>query len=441
MKTDMTIEDEAALVRMYVEPPFSVLQTMSSRWRNRKAAWKQIGLRSELGRGEVVLEDGSTETVKDGRNLFPGGGGGGAWIGTTPNSKKVKSIQGGKEIIPGGGGGSHTKTAYLRTGHAVPGASPLPINSDKGTSRWRNDRMDGGNTSKKFVTARPMGVDLMRGEDPKWGKSSDETVSGTSIFDPVLCELLYRWFAGKHSKVFDPFAGGSVRGVVAGLLGHKYRGVDLRKEQVEANRMQWAGIAANLNADPDAVKWLHGDTKQFLLQRRTQKMMGKCGDKPWADFILSCPPYANLEQYSDDPNDISNMTYDKFLSRYQYIIKHSLRMLKQDRFAAWVVGHVRDPKDPGMYSRFVRDSIDAFERCGVYLYNQIVLVTSIGSLPVRVNKYMRASAKVGPQHQYALIFVKGGPRKAREALPINEMKLRFLRRKPYHATSLFESTK
>ncbi len=437
----MTPADEAALVRMYVEPPFSVLQTMSKRWMNRKVAWKQIGLRSELGRGEVVMDDGSTEAVKDGRNLFPGGAGGGAWIGKTPNSKKVKSIKGGREIIPGGGGGSHTKTAYLRTGCAVPGASPLPINSDKGISRWRNDRMDGTNTSKKFTTGRPMGVDLMRGEDPKWGKASDDTVSGTSIFDPVLCELMYRWYAGKHSKIFDPFAGGSVRGVVAGLLGHKYWGVDLRKEQVEANRMQWVTIANNLNADSNAVKWLHSDTKKFLLRRHTKKMMGKGSDKPWADFILSCPPYANLEQYSDDPADISNMPYAEFLSRYQYIIKHSLRMLKQDRFAVWVVGHVRDPKDPGMYSRFIRDSIDAFERCGVYLYNQIILVTPIGSLPVRVNKYMRASAKLGPQHQYALVFINGDPRKARAVLPINETKLRFLRRKPYHAVSLFESTK
>ena len=438
MKTDMTKEDEAALVRMYVEPPFSVLQTMSSRWMNRKAAWKQIGLRSELGRGEVVLEDGSTEAVKDGHKLFPGGG---AWVGKISNPKKVKSIQGGKEILPGVGGGSHTKTAYLRTGRAVPGATPLPISSDSGTSRWRNDRMDGINTSKKFVTGRSMTTDLMRGEHPDYGNTSDETVSGTSIFDPVLCELMYRWYAGIHSKIFDPFAGGSVRGVVAGLLGHKYRGVDLREEQVDANRMQWAAIADNLNVDPSAVKWLHSDTKKFLLKWRTREMMGKGIGKPWVDFIFSCPPYANLEQYSDDPDDISNMTYDEFLSRYQYIIKHSLRMLKKNRFAAWVVGHVRDPKDPGMYSRFIRDSIDAFERCGVYLYSQIILVTPIGSLPVRVNKYMRASAKVGPQHQYALIFVKGDPRKARAALPINEMKLRFLRRKSYHAVSLFNPTK
>ena len=38
---------------------------------------------------------------------------------------------------------------------------------------------------------------------------------GTSIFDPVLCELAYRWWCPPGGTVLDPFAGGSVRGLVA----------------------------------------------------------------------------------------------------------------------------------------------------------------------------------------------------------------------------------
>ena len=47
--------------------------------------------------------------------------------------------------------------------------------------------------------------------------------SATSIFDPVLCELAYRWFCPQGGAIIDPFAGGSVRGVVAALTGRKYR--------------------------------------------------------------------------------------------------------------------------------------------------------------------------------------------------------------------------
>ena len=43
--------------------------------------------------------------------------------------------------------------------------------------------------------------------------------SGTSVFDPVLCEIAYRWFMPAGGTVIDPFAGGSVRGIVASKLG------------------------------------------------------------------------------------------------------------------------------------------------------------------------------------------------------------------------------
>jgi hypothetical protein len=38
--------------------------------------------------------------------------------------------------------------------------------------------------------------------------SDAPTASGTSIFDPVLCEIAYRWFCPQGGTVLDPFAGG-----------------------------------------------------------------------------------------------------------------------------------------------------------------------------------------------------------------------------------------
>ena len=62
------------------------------------------------------------------------------------------------------------------------------------------------------------------------------TLNGTSVFDPVLCEIAYRWFSPKGGVILDPFAGGSVRGIVAALLNRQYIGCDLRQEQVTANQ-------------------------------------------------------------------------------------------------------------------------------------------------------------------------------------------------------------
>jgi hypothetical protein len=39
-----------------------------------------------------------------------------------------------------------------------------------------------------------------------------------------------------------------------------------------------------------------------------------------ADFVFSCPPYADLEVYSDDPNDLSTLGYEDFKPAYFDII-------------------------------------------------------------------------------------------------------------------------
>ena len=224
--------------------------------------------------------------------------------------------------------------------------------------------------------------------------------SGTSIFDPVLCELVYRWFSPPAGRVLDPFAGGSVRGIVAAKLGRKYTGIELRAEQVEANREQWA--AMDHRAETPNPVWIVGDSKAVADLAP--------GDY---DLIFSCPPYADLEVYSDDPRDISTMAYLDFVEAYREIVRASVGLLRPDRFCCFVVGDVRGPD--GFYRRLPDLTASAFEAVGARLYNEAVLVTCVGSLPIRVGKQFTAGRKLGKTHQNVLVFVKGDPRKATEA--------------------------
>ena len=218
----------------------------------------------------------------------------------------------------------------------------------------------------------------------------------TSIFDPVLCELAYRWFCPPSGQVVDPFAGGSVRGIVAAQLGLNYWGCDLRAEQVEANRAQAETICAG-----NKPQWVCGDSMETL------------ASAPAADFIFSCPPYGDLEVYSDDPADLSNMEWHTFVAAYKRIILRAVGRLKDDRFACFVVGDFRDNK--GFYRDFVSTTIRAFEECGARLYNEAILVTSVGSASMRVTKQFNASRKLAKTHQNVLVFCKGDPRKAAAA--------------------------
>lgn len=265
--------------------------------------------------------------------------------------------------------------------------------------------------------AATFGQDLMRGEHVVGGAKPgltwvggardeaelDETSrkilaassSGTSIFDPVLCELAYSWFSPKGGTVLDPFAGGSVRGIVASRLGRQYIGVDLREEQVAANRLQGDALCPDL-----PPVWHAADS------RNIDKL---CADVD-ADFVFSCPPYADLEVYSDNPKDLSTMKYADFREAYFEIIRKACDRLKPDSFACFVVGEVRDKK--GAYINFVGDTVRAFMDAGLSYYNEAILVTAAGSLPIRAGKQFSASRKLGKTHQNVLVFVKGDGKRA-----------------------------
>ena len=123
------VEKDVLLRDRFIEPPFSVLDTKSGNWQRRKQLWRNLGIKSEIGRDSSVI---------------------------------------------------HMDT----------------MAKDKNSANY------------------------------------------VSIFDPALCEVLYHWFCPDGGEIIDPFAGGSVRGVVANYLGYNYTGIDIREEQIDSNRDQ-----------------------------------------------------------------------------------------------------------------------------------------------------------------------------------------------------------
>ena len=225
----------------------------------------------------------------------------------------------------------------------------------------------------------------------------DKAAPGTSIFDPVLAELSYKWYCPKGGLILDQFAGGSVRGIVASKAGYKYKGIDLSENQVLANKKQGKSIC------DDMPVWIVDDSLN------TPRHI----DRESVDMLFTCPPYADLEVYSDDPKDISNMAYGDFMSAFSQIIKHGYDALKNDRFAVMVVGEVRDKKS-GNYRGFVPDTIKAHEAAGFVFYNEAILVNQFGTAAMRAAKTFIAGRKLIKCHQNVLVFIKGSAKKASE---------------------------
>ncbi len=482
-----------ALMERFIAPPFSVLDSRQGYWQDRKQQWINLGIKSELGRGDVQSSLASAYRVK--------------------------------------------------------------------VAAQRNQAVKPGEVV----------------EVPSWAV--------TSIFDPVLCELMYAWFTPPGGKVLDPFAGGSVRGIVASYLGRQYTGIDLSAAQVEENRRQALAIAPANNApvqvtvsgkwarhafrcDPDYIvgsckgrccegsdkilisltpdeeAWhkangyavkdgllqpspetgvcphktadglcgLHGTpNKPFgciaspftlnsagtLIIRHRYSML-KChnaaGGQPayltfkeslriifgpveadriiaeleagaedvpatmpassyrklvyldglkhadragdgmptWIvgdsrnldsllpagemyDLIFTCPPYFDLEVYSDNPADLCNADdYQTFLRDFGGIIKDCAARLKPNRFAGIVVADVRDKA--GFYRNLVADTIKLCEAAGLRLYNDAVLINVVGTASIRANNVMKYR-KLVKTHQNVLVFYKGDPRAIRQEFP------------------------
>ena len=257
-----------------------------------------------------------------------------------------------------------------------------------------------GEVGRESLSSSALSEGLFREAEQSEARQKIMAAGGAIAFDPALCELAYRWFCPSAGQVLDPFAGGSVRGIVAACLGLCYWGCELRAEQVAANYEQGNDIC---QADIGAGRlfWQEGDSMDMV------------PSAPEADFVFSCPPYGDLERYSDDPRDLSAMEWHTFVAAYKRIILRSVERLKPNRFACFVVGDFRDPR--GFYRDFVSETIRGFRDAGAELYNEAIIVTSVGSASMRVARQFNGGRKLCKTHQNVLVFCKGDWRKASQA--------------------------
>lgn len=358
--------DVESLAERWIVPPFSVLDSKQGRWQTRKRQWLALGIQSELGRGQTLT-----------CGISPDG---------TSTDDPTKT---------------YTDRARRKRIDSSPGGSPMPAADYK--NRQRGD-------GRGRPLARCFGEDLMKGENKNFAQGQPkinsiygrkkfaggtESKSGTSIFDPTLTECCFQWFCKPNGSILDPFAGGSVRGIVAAVSGRNYTGIDLSEKQILANRIQAREICPD-----NPPTWIVGDAGD--VQTLTDGRF---------DLLFSCPPYGDLERYSDDPQDLSTMDWHDFLEAYRHIIGESCALLRDNRFAVFVVGDVRDRKT-GFYRNLPGETISAFQDTGLHLYNHGILLNSLGSLPIRSHKQMKSGRKLGKCHQDILVFCKGNWKRA-----------------------------
>lgn len=220
----------------------------------------------------------------------------------------------------------------------------------------------------------------------RYGSKKDSDVnSQSSLFNPHLAQMILSAYCPPNAKIYDAFGGGGTRGFIASAMGHNYLGVEIRQDEVDRIRSQ----QIKLNTFFDIVCF---DSRFYTIENES------------FDFSYSCPPYYNLEIYSNLEGDMSSAnTYSEFLDMLKDSLKVTYLGLKKGSLAIWVVGNFRDNR--GNLTHFNGDTIRLATEVGFELHDELVFWGASGASYQRVGNFQanRRSVRV---HEYIIIFKK-----------------------------------
>ncbi len=207
-----------------------------------------------------------------------------------------------------------------------------------------------------------------------------------SVFPAPLVEwIILRYGGPVGGSVLDSFAGGVVRGAVSTIMGHRYHGVEIRKEQIDENQR----VLKKLGLEGAVYHHVDG---RFL-----------DGIKGPFDFAFTCPPYWDLEVYSNQADDISTFqSYGEFNAAIAFNALAQYEVLKPGAFCCMVVGLFRKE---GELVDFRAHTIENFRDAGFLFWQDIILAKNFGSAAIRSTNSWKGQ-KLVPLHEHLLVFKK-----------------------------------
>lgn len=205
-----------------------------------------------------------------------------------------------------------------------------------------------------------------------------------SVFNPHLAQMVLSAYAPLGGKIYDAFGGGGTRGYIATKMGFEYTGVELREEEYNRVKQQMNDWGVYFN-------FVLGNSVDY-----------KPNDD--FDFAFTCPPYYDLEVYSELENDLSNAkTYDDYLIMLKSVIQNIYNCLKDDCFSVFVVGNFRNKK--GELVHLNGDLIRIAKEVGFKLWDELIWEGASNVALTRCGKFEKNRKSVR-MHEYVIILKK-----------------------------------
>lgn len=208
------------------------------------------------------------------------------------------------------------------------------------------------------------------------GHDSTSSRADYSHFPQEVASLCLELFLRDCSSIFDPFAGWGERAAYARLYGKQYTGIDINQAAIESARAVY-GVSNTL-----------GDSMSAPIPR--------------FDGLLTCPPYWNLEQYSDAGID-GSPTYRAFLYDYATILQRCYTAARSGATFCLLVG---DWRDNGSYYDLAHQTRAILYGCGATPIDEVCVSRArISKVKVMLPQAVRLGYTV-KVHETLLVFRK-----------------------------------
>ena len=224
--------------------------------------------------------------------------------------------------------------------------------------------------------------------------------SNASVLDPVVCEVILRFFMPENGvRVYNPFGGGVQFGFITGSYGYEYLATEIRQNQCDANN--------KLCSDFYNTKWIKADSSIYKPKQNY-------------DLVFACPPYYRVEKYIDydgnPPDGEINMlgTYEKFRDTLFSGYKIAMDHLNDNCFFVVMTGDSRDKK--GAYHCSESETELFFKENGLAVYNKIIYLEAEFTRLAQAKRTLDYR-KFPKREQKVIVAYKGDMTKIKELYP------------------------
>ncbi|MDQ3130404.1 MAG: site-specific DNA-methyltransferase [Acidobacteriota bacterium] len=152
-------------------------------------------------------------------------------------------------------------------------------------------------------------------------------------FVPQIPNQLIRRFTKKGETVFEPFTGSGTTLFECEKLDRKYIGFDINPKIVDYVQRKVSAESCYFIRQCNSLDVQKVDGSfEIAFDKLSAKSV---------QFVLMHPPYLDIVKFTDDANDLSQISNLKeFIGKFRTVCENSLKHLDKNRYFAIVVGDV-----------------------------------------------------------------------------------------------------